>query len=162
MTASNASARQDLDQLVTLLLKAADEATTGNQQAVEEALQTIERLKELKVSSESSCKGCLSTLRQPGSNDSVDSLSRQPIAQVDTQLLVETQCGKKARKLTKHADMNIKGAAAELINLWKEVVASEAAAIEKTKEQLGTPSASSNAPINTEFKLLLKLDSRQS
>lgn len=58
--------------------------------------------------------------------------------QVDTQLLVKTQCGKKARKLTKHADMNIKAAVAELVNLWKEIVASEAAAVEKTKEQLGT------------------------
>lgn len=57
--------------------------------------------------------------------------------QVDTQLLVETQAGKKLRRLTKHQDLNIKGNAAELLNVWKSIVSSEAAAVEKAKEEVG-------------------------
>ncbi len=57
--------------------------------------------------------------------------------QVNTQLLIETQGGKKLRKLTKHQDINIRGNAAELLNVWKSVVSNEAAAVEKGKEQLG-------------------------
>lgn len=56
---------------------------------------------------------------------------------MNTQLLVETQAGKKLRKLTKHQDLNIKGNAAELLNVWKSIVSSEAAAVEKGKEELG-------------------------
>lgn len=41
------------------------------------------------------------------------------------------------RKLTKHMDLNIKGNAAELLNVWKGVVASEAAAVEQSKALLG-------------------------
>ena len=54
-----------------------------------------------------------------------------------TQLLVDTQGGKKLRALTKHQDLDIKATAAEVLNVWKMTVAAEAKAVEKTKEQLG-------------------------
>lgn len=55
-----------------------------------------------------------------------------------TQLLLDTQGGKRVRKLTKHPDMSVKAAAAELVNVWKHVVAAEAAIVERSKQQLGT------------------------
>ena len=59
--------------------------------------------------------------------------------QVDTQLLVETQAGKKLRKLTKHQDIKIKSSAAELLNVWKDIASAEVAAVQKGKEELGKP-----------------------
>lgn len=41
---------------------------------------------------------------------------------VNTQLLAETQAGKKIRKLTKHDDSNIAEAAKSLVAQWKECV----------------------------------------
>ena len=46
--------------------------------------------------------------------------------QVTTQLLVETQAGKKVRKLTKHGNAAIAQAAAATVAAWKEAVAQEA------------------------------------
>ena len=50
---------------------------------------------------------------------------------------MKTQAGKKLRKLTKHQDLNIKASAAEMLNVWKGVVSSEAAAVEEGTQQLG-------------------------
>lgn len=77
--------------------------------------------------------------------------------QVNTGLLVETQAGKKLRKLTKHQDLNIKANAAEMLNVWKGVVSSEAAAVEEGKQQLGTISA--HVSVSTIMRGMYKLQS---
>ena len=59
------------------------------------------------------------------------------VVQVDTKLIVQTQAGKKLRKLTKHQDLNIRGNAAELLNAWKSIVSSEADAVDKGKKEVG-------------------------
>lgn len=70
------------------------------------------------------------------------------LIQVTTQLLVDTQGGKKLRALTKHQDLDIKATAAEILNVWKGTVSAEAQAIEKTKQQLGKPSSCSQSLSN--------------
>jgi hypothetical protein len=47
------------------------------------------------------------------------------LPQVTTQLLVETQAGKKVRKLTKHGNAAVALAAAATVATWKDAVAQE-------------------------------------
>ena len=47
------------------------------------------------------------------------------MTQVTTQLLVETQAGKKIRKLTKHGNAAVSQAAAAAVAAWKEAVKQE-------------------------------------
>ena len=47
------------------------------------------------------------------------------MTQVTTQLLVDTQAGKKIRKLTKHGNAAVSQAAAAAVAAWKEAVKQE-------------------------------------
>ncbi len=48
--------------------------------------------------------------------------------QVTTQLLLETQAGKKIRKLAKHSNAAVSQAAAATVSSWKEAVTKETVA----------------------------------
>ena len=46
-------------------------------------------------------------------------------AAVTTQILVDTQAGKRVRKLSKHSNKDVSAAALEVVTLWKQVVKGE-------------------------------------
>ena len=55
----------------------------------------------------------------------LDGLQSLQSFQVNTDLLTETQAGKKVRKLTKHSNEDIAKAAKQLIDTWKDCVRQE-------------------------------------
>ena len=136
MAADTRPSPQDLCRLIDSLITASEVARGGNAEAVETCLQCFNSLKQLQVRHVPSFNRPLNV--QLSMYHDIFKISTDLVdPQVNTQLLVETQAGKKLRKLTKHQDLNIKGSSAELLNVWKGIVSSEAAAVEKGKEEVG-------------------------
>ena len=56
---------------------------------------------------------------------SILSLHALKTAAVTTQILVDTQAGKRVRRLSKHKDDKVAAAAQEVVTLWKQVIKGE-------------------------------------